>query len=213
MPAWESSRQPTELTICSDQHSIIGPWHPFLRAFTQKCLELWIFPLSFRIVGVSAITQGCISQGPESHSLRWGQGACLPDAVRGEKWNFDYFQLADTTGQITLHWPTFCNFSLPDSTEPCSPLCLLPHSPFQIPSHLCTNQIEFSSSCSFFPIAVVYAWLKSVLTTLSRVWLSVYSTFNTHTDNLMHMHRCTYTNVTMGPSGPVQLTPSYEQSS
>ena len=212
MPAWEISRQPKELTVCSGQQSIIGSWHPFLRAFTQKCLQLRLFPLSFRVVGVSAITQDCISQGLESHSLRGGQGVCLPDAVRGDKWNFDYFQLADTTGQITLHWPTLCSFSLPDSTEP-----LL--TPLPAPSFSISNaqsplyKSNWVQPCSLFPTAMVYYLLKSVLITLTRFWLCVYSTFNTHPDNLMHMHIYAYTNTTMGPPGLVQLTPSYQQSS
>ena len=168
--------------------------------------------LSSVFLSCVCVSYNCISQGSESHSLRGGQGVCLPDSVRGEKLNFDHFQLADTTGQITLHWPTLCSCSLPDSTEPL--LTPLPAPSFSLsnaPSPLYKS--NWIQPCSLFPTAVVYYWLKSVLIFLTRFWLCVYSTFNTHPDNLMHMHIYAYTNTTMGPPGPVQLTPSYQQSS
>ena len=48
---------------------------------------------------------------------------------------------------------------------------LLPHSPFNVPSHLGRMEVEFSARWPLFPITMLYHWWKSPLSTLTSVQL------------------------------------------
>lgn len=69
-------------------------------------------------------------------------------------------------------FPTFCNFftSLILQSS-CSLPSLLPHSPFKGPVTSAQIKVEVSSCWTFPPLAIVYCWWISVLTTLISVWL------------------------------------------
>jgi len=45
MPAQEKLNPAWTFTICSSQYLMIGPWPPFLRTFTEKGLQLWLYSL------------------------------------------------------------------------------------------------------------------------------------------------------------------------
>lgn len=79
---------------------------------------------------------------------------------------------------MVLHGPTrfqlFVIYHSADSAEPLLTLFLFPHSPFKTLSHSVQIKVAFRSCWTVFPIAIVYyilKLLKSVLTTLTRVWL------------------------------------------
>ena len=101
----------------------------------------------------------------------WRQSSCLLASVGGEESLIspsEQTQKSFTGINLPLLW--FVIFHCPDPTETPSPSSLFPRSPFKEPSHLCTNE-SWVSPWALFSIAIVYYWLKSILSTLTGVWL------------------------------------------
>ena len=170
VPVWESSKLPKEFKICSNKQLTIGPWLPYLRAFTKNSLKLWTLPLSLWDVCVSPTTQSLRSVFlkdmkaiPLNVIIRKNR-ASISVSVGGQNPNFpnvNNCQLTDTASLIYKN-QSFVIFLLPWLywAKPATPPLLL-HSPFKMSISLCTSPL--------FPTAAVYYWLKSVLTTLTCV--------------------------------------------
>lgn len=144
LPAWVKSRLSKEFSVGSSQHLTLDPCTPFLRAFSEMALQLWIlpvslwdisYPLQFKSVflkGLKAIPLKCI------HQEGWG---LLPRLCEGGDSSFQWLPaVKQSCHNQHWHWPTLWFLTSLTLLGPSSPSSLLLPFLFKTPSYLCTDQ-------------------------------------------------------------------------
>lgn len=149
---------PGKFTVCSSQYLIMGPWPPFLTAFTKKNSPLWVCKSENSEISFSRTWQ----------PLLWNinvrkDRASVYQSLWEDRIHTLITELMNTARLITFTLTNFAIFTSLTLRSPCSPCSLI----FSIKSlKSLPHKLERSSALS--PTASSY-WIKSGFDALTHV--------------------------------------------